>query len=467
MGRRRKYYVEGNVEITGFAAEGKAFGKINNKIVFVAYAAPGDVVDVRITRNKSSFLEGRIERIIQKSALRQEPFCSHFGVCGGCRWQHIPYEKQLEYKHNQVIDQLKHLGQIVPDVVNPILGSEQTKYYRNKLEFTFSPKGWLTTEQLNSGDAFTPALGFHVPGQFDRVLDIDTCYLQDDISNKIRHSIKKFAIEKGIPFHNLTTHEGLLRTMTIRITTTGEIMLIIMLFRHDEEVIQSLKEFVFNDLNIITSLIFIVNTKLNDSFEGLSEFRTYGSEFITENIDGLSFRIGPLSFFQTNSRQAVTMYRAVKDMCRLKGDEIVYDLYTGTGTIANYLAKHCKKVVGIEFISEAVEHARINSEVNGINNAVFVSGDMKDILKPEFFNENGYPDVIVTDPPRAGMHPAVVETLLHSGINRIVYVSCNPATQARDMKILSEKYKVTEVQPIDMFPHTYHVENIALLERLI
>lgn len=464
MSRRKKNFIVENVEITGFAAEGKAFGKINNKIVFVPYAAPGDVVDVRIIRNKSSFYEGRIERLIKPSVQRSEPFCSHFGLCGGCRWQQIPYEKQLEYKQRQVIEQLKHIGQIEPETVLPILSSQNTLHYRNKLEFTFSPRSWLTPEQMRSGIPFSPALGFHMPGQFDKVLNVERCWLQEEVGDNIRHAVKNFAIEQGISFHNLTSHEGLLRTMTIRIASGNEVMIVIQFFYEDNEAMEKIQHFLFAQFPEIRSVAFIVNTKLNDSFENVKVYRIYGAEFITETIDGLQFRIGPLSFFQTNSKQAERMYRMVKDFCGLSGNETVYDLYSGTGTIANYLAPHCTKVVGVEYIKEATDHALVNSEVNGLTNTSFFHGDMKEILNEEFWSKNGAPDVIVTDPPRAGMHPAVVDKLLKSNASRIIYVSCNPATQARDLKMLNEKYLVEKIQPIDMFPHTYHVENISLLE---
>jgi 23S rRNA (uracil1939-C5)-methyltransferase len=465
MSRRKKNYIEENVEITGFAAEGKAFGKINNKIVFVPYAAPGDVVDVRIIRNKSSFLEGRIERLVKSSSIRCDTFCSHFGTCGGCRWQHIPYEKQLEYKQQQVIEQLKHIGQIVPEITMPIMGSAATTEYRNKLEFTFSPRGWLTTEQLRSGIAFGPAVGFHMPGQFDKVLNLEQCRLQPDVSDRIRHAVKQFACENSISFHNLISHEGLLRTMTVRIAGSGEIMLVIQFFYEDEESMEKMQNFIFESFGEVSSVAFIVNTKLNDSFEGVKVHRIYGSEYITETMDGLQFRIGPLTFFQTNSSQALEMYRTVRNLCQLTGKETVYDLYTGTGTIANFLAPHTGNVIGVEYIAEATEHAKVNAAINGISNTRFFHGDMKDVLTSDFFNENGMPDVIVTDPPRAGMHPEVVNKLLKSDASRIIYVSCNPATQARDLKILNENYAVIKIQPIDMFPHTYHVENIALLQK--
>lgn len=465
MSRRKKNFIIENVEITGFAAEGKAFGKINNKIVFVPYAAPGDVVDVRIIRNKSSFYEGRIERLIKPSVQRSDPFCSHFGVCGGCRWQQIPYNNQLEYKQRQVVEQLKHIGQIEPEKVHSILGSTQTLHYRNKMEYTFSPRGWLTPEQMRSGIPFAPALGFHIPGQFDKVLDIDRCWLQEDMADTIRHAVKRFAIEQGITFHNLTSHEGLLRTMTIRIASSGGIMVVIQFFYQDDEAMEKMQKVLFENFPQIRSVAFIVNTKLNDSFEGVSVYRIFGEEFIEENMDGLKFRIGPLSFFQTNSRQAVEMYRIIKELCELNGKETVYDLYSGTGTIANFLAPHAARVVGIEYIEEATRHAKVNAEINGLTNTSFFHGDMKDLLTPTFFSQNGMPDVIVTDPPRAGMHPDVVATLLASGVNRIVYVSCNPATQARDLKMMHPAYQTKRIQPVDMFPHTYHVENIALLEK--
>lgn len=465
MGRSKKNYIEENVEITGFAAEGKAFGKIKDKIVFVPYAAPGDVIDVRITRNKSSFYEGVIEKVISPSPMRIEPFCNHFGICGGCRWQHIPYEKQLEYKQKQIVDQLKHIGNVIPEVILPIIPSTDTTSYRNKLEFTFSPRGWLTRKQLSEGVVFAPAAGFHIPGQFDKVLDIEKCYLQDEISDMIRHSVKKFVIKKGFTFHNINSHTGLFRTVSVRNTTTCEVMVIVMLHEANDDAIEMLKDSLLSEFKI-TSLVILINPNFNDSTDGLRPYRIYGSEYITETLDGFKFCIGPLSFFQTNSRQVLNMYRVVKGLCSLSGKETVYDLYSGTGTITNYLAPFALKTIGVEYIAEAAEHARINSEINGIKNTMFVHGDVKNVLTKDFFAENGFPDIIVTDPPRAGMHPDVVETICSSGTKKIVYISCNPATQARDIKLLSENYIVKIIQPVDMFPHTYHVENVALLERI-
>ncbi|PKP19388.1 MAG: 23S rRNA (uracil(1939)-C(5))-methyltransferase RlmD [Bacteroidetes bacterium HGW-Bacteroidetes-21] len=465
MSRKTRDITAEHVEITSYAAEGKAFGKINNKIVFVPYAVPGDIVDLQITRNKSSFMEGRITRIITPSADRITPICAHFGICGGCRWQHLPYNKQLQYKQQQVVDQLKHIGGIETESLQPIIPSEKTTEYRNKLEFTFSPRGWMTREELDSGMEFGPALGFHLPGKFDKVVDVVKCWLQEEISNKIRIAVKDFAIKHQLPFHNLVNHEGLMRTMTIRIATTGEIMVIIVMREEADDAMEALAASLQSDFKEITSLIFFINGKANDSFDFLSPYKIYGSEFITEKLDHLNFRIGPLSFFQTNSRQAVNMYRMIRELGELKSSDVVYDLYSGTGTISNYLAPFVSKVVGVEYVQESVDHAGINSKLNSIHNTTFVAGDMKDILNEAFFTKHGKPDVLVTDPPRAGMHGDVVNILLNSGVAKIIYISCNPATQARDLKILSAAYKTILLQPIDMFPHTHHVENIALLTR--
>ena len=458
--------VEG-FEITGVAAEGKSLGKWNDMVVFVDGGVPGDVVDLQIIKKRKRHAEGLIVKMVKPSEMRVEPFCRHFGVCGGCKWQSIPYSKQLEYKQQQVEDQLVRIGHLDIPEITPILGSQLTERYRNKLEFTFSPKRWLEKKDMDNPEITDMnALGFHIPGRFDKILDIEECCLQAEPSNAIRLAIKKFALENEYPFYDIRTHEGYLRNIIIRTSTTGEIMLIVIFALRDEERQSRLLQFVADTFPEITSLMYVINDKLNDSVGDLDVELFSGRDHIYEEMDGLRFKIGGKSFFQTNSLQARTLYNVVRDFAELKPEDVVYDLYTGTGTIALYVARSCARVVGVEYVEEAIADARINAEVNNINNSTFYAGDMKDVLNQDFIQRNGTPDVIILDPPRAGIHPDVAQTILNAAPRRIVYVSCNPATQARDLALLNEKYRITRVQPVDMFPHTQHVENVVRLEKI-
>ncbi len=458
------------IEITGVAAEGKSLARVNDMVVFVPFVVPGDVVDIQLRRKKHSYAEGEAVKFHEYSSLRAVPFCRHYGVCGGCKWQCLQYEHQLKYKQQQVVDALTRIGKVeLPDVM-PIIGSEQTRAYRNKLEFTFSNKRWLTWDEVERNVTYDNmnALGFHIPGAFDKVLDIQECALMPELNNRIRNAIRDFAAKQDIPFFDLRTQEGVLRNIMLRTSTTGEIMLLIQAKVVDDAamaMLNNLLEYIANEFSEITSLLYVINNKCNDTFGDL-EVHTYkGTDVIFEEMEGLRFKVGPKSFYQTNSRQAYNLYKVARDFAALTGDEIVYDLYTGTGTIANFVARKAKKVVGIEYVEDAVADARVNSELNNLDNLLFFAGDMKDILTKDFIQEHGRPDVIITDPPRAGMHNDVIDTILFAAPDRIVYVSCNPATQARDLSLLDNDYKVVAVQPVDMFPHTHHVENVVLLEK--
>ena len=467
MSRKRKNLpvVEG-LEITKVAAEGKSIARWNDLVVFIPFGAPGDVADVKIDRKKHSFCEGHIVNLVKPSEIRTEPMCEHFGVCGGCKFQHIPYNYQLQFKQQQVTDALERIGKIELPKINDILGSAETTHYRNKLEFTFSNKSWLTFEQLNSGEEFSDrdAVGFHIPGAFDKVLNINKCWLQDDISNEMRNFIRDYAKSKGYTFYDIRNNVGLMRMMMVRITSGGEIMLVVVFGENDEAAVKDVMNAVAEKFPQITSLMHVVNTKLNDSLGDQVFVLDKGKEYIEEEMEGLKFRIGPKSFYQTNSRQAYELYKVTRGMAKLTGDELVYDLYTGTGTIANFVARQAKKVIGIEYVPEAIEDAKLNSKVNGIENTLFYAGDMKDILTDDFVSKHGTPDVMIIDPPRAGMHEDVVGVIMNAEPKRIVYVSCNPATQARDLQLLDPLYKVEKVQPVDMFPHTPHVENVVMLK---
>lgn len=454
-----------NVEIVDVAAEGKAIAKVDDLVVFIPYVVPGDVIDLQITRKKNKYAEGKPVRFISYSPNRTEAFCEHFGICGGCKWQVLPYAEQLKYKQKQVEDNLTRIGKIELPDIHHILGSEKTQFYRNKLEFTFSNKKWLTLEQINSGESFDNmnALGFHIPGMFDKVLDIDKCWLQDDISNQIRNFIRQYCYDKNYTFFDLRNRGGLMRNLIVRTSTTGELMVIVVFYDDEKEQQEDLLTAVATQFPQITSLLYIVNQKANDTITDQDVLVWKGNDCIYEEMEGLKFKIGPKSFYQTNSEQAYNLYKITRDFANLSGDELVYDLYTGTGTIANFVASKAKKVVGIEYVEDAILDARVNSQINKIDNTLFYAGDMKDILTQDFINEHGRPDVIITDPPRAGMHDDVIKTILFAEPDRIVYVSCNPATQARDLSLLDEKYKVERVQPVDMFPHTHHVENVVLL----
>lgn len=458
------------VTITDVAAEGKAVAKVNELVIFVPYVVPGDVVDLQVKRKKNHYAEAVAVKFHEKSPLRTEPFCSHFGVCGGCKWQCLSYEEQLKYKQKQVFDNLTRIGKVELPEFRPILGSEKTRFYRNKLEFTFSNKRWLTAEEVKQDVKYDQmnAVGFHIPGAFDKVLAIDKCWLQDDISNQIRNAVRDYAYAHNFPFFDLRTQEGLLRNIMIRTSSTGELMVVLQCKVTDDEGRRKMEEilqFMADSFPQITSLMYVINNKCNDTIGDLDVEVFKGNDHIFEEMEGLRFKVGPKSFYQTNSEQAYNLYKVAREFAGLTGNELVYDLYTGTGTIANFVARKARKVVGIEYVPEAIEDAKVNSALNGIDNTLFYAGDMKDILTNDFIAEHGRPDVIITDPPRAGMHNDVIDVILAAEPKRIVYVSCNPATQARDLQLLDGKYKVTAVQPVDMFPHTHHVENVVQLER--
>lgn len=458
------------VTITGVAAEGKALARVDDMVVFVPFVVPGDVADLQVRRKKHSYAEAEAVRIHEYSQERAVPFCKHYGVCGGCKWQCLAYEHQLKYKQQQVFDALTRIGKVELPEISPILGSEQTREYRNKLEFTFSNKRWLTWEEVANGVKYDNmnALGFHIPGAFDKVLNIDECHLMQGLNNRLRNSIREFAQKENIPFFDLRSQAGVLRNIMIRTSTTGEVMLLLQArVTSDEEhaMLEKVLQFVADEFPEVTSLLYVINNKCNDTFGDLEVVTFKGTDVIFEEMEGLRFKVGPKSFYQTNSRQAYNLYKVARDYAALTGDEVVYDLYTGTGTIANFVASKAKKVVGIEYVEDAIIDARVNAGLNGFDNLTFFAGDMKDILTRDFINEHGRPDVIITDPPRAGMHDDVICTILFAAPRRIVYVSCNPATQARDLQLLDTDYKVTAVQPVDMFPHTHHVENVVLLER--
>lgn len=468
MGRKRKELpVVENVEITGVAAEGKSIARVDDMVVFIPYGAPGDVVNIKLDKKKRSYAEAHIVDMVKPSPDRVTPACEHFGVCGGCKWQHIPYESQLRYKRDQVVDALTRIAKVEIPEVNPTLGSKETFCYRNKLEYTFSCKCWITFEDLRSGREIADrnALGFHIPGAFDKVLDIKKCWLQDDLSNRIRLFVRQYALAKGYEFYDIKAQQGLMRTLMVRIASTGEVMLIVVFARPEQEKIDDLMDAIAAEFPEITSLLYVVNQKVNDTIADQEVITYRGRDYINEEMEGLQFRIGPKSFYQTNSLQAYELYKVARRMACLKPDDLVYDLYTGTGTIANFVARQVKKVVGIEYVPEAIADAKLNSEVNGIDNTIFFAGDMKDVLTDGFIEEHGRPDVMIIDPPRAGMHEDVVNVILNARPERIVYVSCNPATQARDLALMDSLYRVEEVQPVDMFPHTHHVENVVRMTR--
>lgn len=458
------------VTITDVAAEGKALARVNDMVVFVPYVVPGDVVDLQVKRKKHSYAEAVAVKFHEYSPLRSEPFCKHFGVCGGCKWQCLKYEEQLRYKQKQVADNLTRIGKIELPEISPILGSEQTREYRNKLEFTFSNKRWLTQEEVEQDVKYDQmnAVGFHIPGAFDKVLAIDECHLMDDICNRIRNGVRDYAYEHGYTFFDLRSQEGMLRNMMIRVVDDGSGLMVVMQFKivdpAEEALMKQLLQYMADTWPEITSLMYVINNKCNDTIGDLPVHTFKGDDHIIEQMEGLKFKVGPKSFYQTNSRQAYNLYKVAREFAGLTGNELVYDLYTGTGTIANFVSRQARQVIGIEYVPEAIEDAKVNSAINGIDNTLFFAGDMKDILNQEFINQYGRPDVIITDPPRAGMHGDVIDTILFAEPKRIVYVSCNPATQARDLSLLDVKYRVARVQPVDMFPHTHHVENVVLLE---
>ena len=458
------------ITITDVAAEGKALAKVNDLVVFVPYVVPGDVVDLQLKRKKNKYAEAVAVKFHEYSPQRAQPFCQHYGVCGGCKWQCLSYADQIKYKQKQVTDNLTRIGKVELPEISPILGSEKTEFYRNKLEFTFSDKRWLTEEEVKADVKYDQmnAVGFHIPGAFDKVLAIDKCWLQDDISNQIRNAIRDYAYEHNYAFYNIRNHEGLLRNLMIRTSSTGELMVLLQVRVSCDKDLERTKEllaYVADQFPQITSLLYVVNNKQNDTINDLDVQVFKGNDHIFEEMEGLRFKVGPKSFYQTNSEQAYNLYKVARDFAGLTGEELVYDLYTGTGTIANFVSRQAKKVIGIEYVPEAIEDAKVNSAINGIDNTLFYAGDMKDMLTQDFINEHGRPDVIITDPPRAGMHNDVIDVILFAEPTRIVYVSCNPATQARDLSLLDAKYKVIKVQPVDMFPHTHHVENVVLLEK--
>ncbi|MFC0182583.1 23S rRNA m(5)U-1939 methyltransferase [Pseudarcicella hirudinis] len=456
-----------NVLIEDFASEAKCLSRVNDEVIFIeGPVAPGDYADLRITKSKKNYKEATAINIRPTSAFRTQTTCSHFGVCGGCKWQHIDYQQQLVFKTKQVTDNLERIAKVDLPAINPILPSKETFYYRNKLEFTFSKNRWLTAEEMNTeGNLSKNALGFHVPKRYDKILDVSHCYLQPDPSNKIRLAVKDFAEKHDMEFYELVRQEeGVLRNLIIRIAKTGDLMVIVQFAKNSPEEIQLMMDFLANEFPEITSLNYIINTKGNDTFHDLEVINVKGFPYIIEEMEGLKFRVGPKSFYQTNSTQAYELYKITRDYADLQGDELVYDLYTGTGTIANFVAKKARKVIGLEYVEMAVEDARVNSEINNISNTEFYAGDMRKLLDEDFIKQNGRPDVVITDPPRAGMDEPVVRTLLEAAPKRIVYVSCNPATQARDLALLDAKYVVTAVQPVDMFPQTHHVENVVRLD---
>jgi len=468
-----------NITITDVAAEGKSLARVDDQVVFVPFAVPGDVVDLQVTKKKHKYCEARVLRFIKYSNVRAIPKCNHFGICGGCKWQNLPYGEQLKAKQKQVFDQLTRIGKVELPEFRPILGSVKQFGYRNKLEFGFSNKRWLTNEQVASGETFDNmnAVGFHITGAFDKIYPIEKCWLMDDLHNDIRNAIRDYAFNHGLSFYDIRAQHGMLRDIMIRNSNTGEWMLLIQFGKEEtvEETHDSggakltpaghgLLQHIADSFPQITSLLWVYNPKCNDTFGDLPVYVFKGNDHIFETMENLRFKVGPKSFYQTNTEQAYHLYSVARDFAGLTGSELVYDLYTGTGTIANFVAGKAKKVIGIEYVPEAIEDAKVNSRINNIDNTLFYAGDMKDILTEDFIAEHGRPDVIITDPPRAGMHQDVVDTILHAHPKRIVYVSCNPATQARDLALMDSLYKVTAVQPVDMFPHTPHVENVVLLE---
>lgn len=468
MSRKRKELpIISNLEITDVAAEGNAIGRLSDggMVVFIPFGAPGDIADVKIDKKRKSYAQGHIEKLVKPSPIRVEPRCEHFTICGGCRWQHLPYEFQLKCKQQQVVDALERISKVPLPEISPIKGSPAIWEYRNKMEYTFSNKCWLTFEQLKSGEVFDDrrAAGFHLPGAFDKVLDIHKCHLQDNLSNQIRNFIKEFAKENDFAFYDIKAQTGLLRNIMIRIASTGQVMVVVVFGEDNMTQISQMLNAIKESFPRITSLMYVVNLKQNDSIADQDVLLFSGKDHIIESMEDLHFRVGPKSFYQTNSAGAYELYKVVREFAGLRGNELVYDLYTGTGTIANFIAKRASKVIGIEYVEDAIADAKVNSKENGIDNTLFFAGDMKDVLTSEFIAEHGRPDVMIVDPPRAGMHEDVVNVILESEPAKIVYVSCNPATQARDLALLDVKYSVERVQPVDMFPHTQHVENVALL----
>ena len=471
-----------HVEITGVAAEGKALTRLavsgerlavseDGIVCFVPNCVPGDIVDLQVTKKKHSFMEARVIRIVEPSKVRCEAKCKHFGVCGGCKWQILPYEEQLKYKQQQIVDNLTRIGKIELPEISPILGSKHIYAYRNKLEFTCADRKWFPWEVIEAAGGLdkidsTYGIGFHIPNAFDKVLDIEECHLMPDINNRIRNSVRAYAKEHGLTFYNEHTHQGLLRTLMLRNNHKGEMMLVVSFgeeIKNEKLKIKNFLDFLHNSFPEIIALLYVENLKFNDTIGDQEVKVWFGQDYIMEEMEGLQFKVGPKSFYQTNTEQAYELYKVARDFAQLTGDELVYDLYTGTGTIANFVSRQARQVIGIEYVPEAIEDAKVNSKINGIENTLFFAGDMKKVLNDAFVARYGRPDVIITDPPRAGMDEDVVDVILHAAPKRIVYVSCNPATQARDLALLDAKYRVTKIQPVDMFPHTQHVENVVLL----
>ncbi len=482
MARKRKMLPElQNIEISGVAAEGKSIAKVavnndNNDeqlVIFIPYGAPGDVVNIKVDKKKKNWAEAHITSFVKESDIREIPICSHFGTCGGCKWQHLPYSYQISCKQQQVVDALQRIAKVELPDISPILGSKNIWRYRNKMEYTFSNKKWRTWEEINSGNEFADscnALGFHIPGAFDKVLHINQCHLQDELGDKIRNWLYEYAENNGLSFYDLKAQNGFLRTLMIRIASTGEIMVCVVFGENNNREIDKLMTELKSEFSMITSLLYVVNLKVNDTI-GDQEINIFsGREYINEEMEGLHFRVNAKSFYQTNSLQAYELYKVTRSFAGLDKDvdeenkPLLYDLYTGTGTIANFVAKKCRQVIGIEYVPEAIEDAKLNSTVNNIDNTLFYAGDMKDILTDDFIAQHGRPDIMIIDPPRAGMHDDVIKVILNAEPKLLVYVSCNPATQARDISLLDAKYRVTAVQPVDMFPHTHHVENVVRLE---
>lgn len=465
--RQKKQMIVRQAEITDYAAEGKALTKVDGKVIFVKGAVPGDVVDIQLLKSKKDWAEGQVIQFHHRSPRRIDPFCKHFGVCGGCSWQMIPYEEQLAFKQKQVEDHLTRIGKVELPPMNPILGCAETRFYRNKLEFTFSNKKYFTAEDFKNrtpGDAPEPALGYHIPKWFDKVIDITECHLQADPSNAIRDFVRQIAFAKGLSFYDIRNHQGLLRNLIIRYATTGELMVNLCVGHDDQEAIRAVMDSLIKAFPQITSLMYTVNPKVNDSIYDLEPVLYHGKGFIIEHLEQYQFKIGPKSFFQTNTRQGELLYKVVREYAELKGTEVLYDLYCGTGSIGIFCSKGAGKLIGVEVIGEAVEDAKINAALNQVNHAHFFHGDVTDICNEDFFAAHGRPDVIITDPPRAGMHEKLVRTLIEIGAPTVVYVSCNPATQARDLQLLDSTYRVEKIQPVDMFPHTHHIENVVQLK---
>lgn len=462
---RRSLPIYRDIMIEGIAAEGKAITRIEDIVVFVPYCVPGDVVDLQVTKKKHSFMEARVIEYKSYAPQRCQPVCKHYGTCGGCKWQILPYSEQLRYKQQQVVDNLTRIGKVQLPEIRPIIGSEKVYHYRNKLEFTFADHQWLTTEEMKAGVPFQPGLGFHMPNCFDKVMQVDECHLMDPLNDAIRNGVYRFAVEHGMTFYNEHSHTGQLRNLMIRNNEQGEYMVVVVFGDELTKEGEGLLQYLRDEFKQIISLQYVINEKFNDTIGDLEVHVFYGQEAIIEQMEGLRFKVGPKSFYQTNTEQAYELYKVVREFAELTGKELVFDLYTGTGTIANFVAKKAKQVIGIEYVPEAIEDAKLNAAFNGLANTLFFAGDMKDILTQAFVNEYGKPDVIITDPPRAGMHEDVINTILFAAPERIVYVSCNPATQARDLNLLDGAYEVVAVQPVDMFPHTQHVENVVLLKK--